>query len=114
VRLTIFPTVEAPGRARRELSSLAGRVDQRALSDLRTVVSELVAVSIANGARSPIEVQLQLEAERIEGCLHDDGAGARALDRPESALVRRIVGGLVDEWRPEPGERQVWFRISVR
>ena len=89
--LQVFPTVEAPSQARRALSSLASQIDQRSLSDVRTVVSELVGMSVANGALEPIEVSLRIEKRCVEGAVHDDGAGIRAVGRGESALARRIL-----------------------
>jgi anti-sigma regulatory factor (Ser/Thr protein kinase) len=113
MHLKVFPTVEAPGQSRRELSALAGQVDQRLLSDIRTVVSELVGMSVANGARKPIEVSLHVEERRIEGTVQDDGTGARAVGREESALVLQILDGLVEEWKADEHEKRIWFRMNA-
>lgn len=112
MRLKLFPTVEAPSQSRRELSALANQVDQRLLSDVRTVVSELVGMSVANGARKPIEVSLRVEEQYIEGTVRDDGTGARAVGREESALALRVLDGLVEEWRADEREKRIWFRMS--
>jgi hypothetical protein len=115
MRLQVIPTVEAPSQARGKLSSLAGRVDQRSLSDIMTVVSELVGVSVANGARERIEVTLRVEERSVEGAVYDDdGAGIRALGRAESALVLRILKGLVEEWGTNEREGRIWFRMCVQ
>lgn len=111
--LRVFPTVEAPSQARRELSSLASHLDRHSLSDVRTVVSELVAMSVANGARKPIEVSLHVEERRLEGTVHDDGTGIRAVGRQEGALVQRILEGLVEEWGADEHKQQIWFRMNV-
>lgn len=92
---------------------MASDIDQRSLSDVRTVVSELVAMSVANGARMPIEVSLHVEERRLEGSVHDDGTGIRAVGRRESALVLRILDGLVEEWRAGERENRIWFRMNV-
>jgi anti-sigma regulatory factor (Ser/Thr protein kinase) len=113
MHLRVFPTVEAPSRARQGLSGLASEVSQHSLSDVRAVVSELVAMSVANGARRPIEVSLQVEERRLEGTVHDDGTGIRAVRRRESALVLRILDGLVEEWGADERENRIWFRMSV-
>lgn len=113
MQLRIFPTVEAPGQARRALSALASQVDQHSLSDIRTVVSELVGMSVAGGAREPIEVSLRIEDRRLEGTVHDDGTGVRALGRQESTLVIRILDGLVEEWKADEREKRIWFRMNV-
>jgi anti-sigma regulatory factor (Ser/Thr protein kinase) len=114
MRLRVFPTVEAPSQARRELSSLASRVDQHTLSDVTTVISELVGMSVANGARKPIEVSLHLDDGGLEGSVDDDGTGVRAIGRRESTLVLRILDGLVEEWGANDSGKRIWFRMNVR
>lgn len=115
VRLRVFPSVEAPRQVREELASLAGRIDQDSLSDVRTVVSELVGMSVANGTRKPIEVVVRLDDGQLEGDLCDDGTGARAIRRKDSSwLLVRIVDGLVEEWRVDEGEKRISFRMSVQ
>jgi anti-sigma regulatory factor (Ser/Thr protein kinase) len=113
MRLRVFPTVEAPSKARRELSSLASSIDQHSLSDVRTVISELVAMSVANGARSPIEVSLDFDREELNGSVHDDGTGVRAVKRSESVLTLRILEGLVEEWGANASGKRIWFRMKV-
>jgi anti-sigma regulatory factor (Ser/Thr protein kinase) len=113
MQLRVFPTVEAPSQARRELSSLATDIGRHSLSEVRTVVSELVAMSVANGARKPIEVSLHVEERRLEGTVHDDGTGVRAVGRQESALALRILDGLVEEWKADEREQRIWFRMNV-
>jgi anti-sigma regulatory factor (Ser/Thr protein kinase) len=111
----VFPSVEAPGKARRELASLANRIDQRSLSDVRTVISELIGMSVANGARKPIEVALRLDDSRLEGALCDDGTGVRVISRRDTtSLVVRIIDGLVDEWGANGEGKRIWFRMSVQ
>lgn len=114
MRLKVFPTVEAPRQARRELSSLAGEIDPHSFTDVRTVVSELVAMSVLNGAQKPIEVSLEVRETHLEGAVHDDGTGVRAVGRQESALVRRILEGLVEEWEADAHRKRIWFRMNVR
>lgn len=114
MRLRIFPTVEAPSQARRELSSLAGRIDRTTLSDVTTVVSELVGMSVANGARTQIEVSLDLDNARLEGAIHDDGAVVRAISRGDSTLAVRILDGLVEEWEANAERKRIWFRMNLR
>lgn len=116
MQMRVFPSVEAPSQARRELASLASRIDQASLSDVRTVISELVAMSVVNGARKPIEVALCLDGSRLEGVLSDEGIGARAISRRDSSsLVVRIVDALVEEWgATNDGEKRIWFRMNVQ
>lgn len=116
MRLRVIPSVEAPSQARRGLGSLAARLDQGSLMAVRTVISELVGMSVANGAGEPIEVALRLDDGLLEGLLCDDGAGARAISRRDSSsLVLRIVENLVEEWgTTSEGQKGIWFRMQVR
>ena len=93
---------------------MASRIDQHSLSDVRTVISELVALSVANGARKPIEVALRLDDSRLEGALCDDGTGVRAIGRRDSSLVARIVDSLVEEWGANGEGKRIWFRMRVQ
>jgi anti-sigma regulatory factor (Ser/Thr protein kinase) len=117
MRLRVFPTVEAPRQVRREVASLATDLDERSLSDVKTVISELVTMSVAHGASRPIEVCLDLDDGRLEGALCDDGPGARALvrarNRQDDSLVLRIVDGLVEDWGASDRDRRIWFRMKV-
>jgi hypothetical protein len=107
----VFPTVEAPGQARRQLSELADDVDRVALADVMTVVSELVGISVANGARNRIEVSLRLGPSAVDGFVSDDGAGSRAIGRRDSVLVEQILNALADEWRVDEDDCRIWFRV---
>lgn len=117
MRLRVFPTVEAPRQARRKVSALSSDIDERSASDVKTVVSELVTMSVAQGARRPIEICLELDDGRLEGALCDDGPGARAFvkakNRRDDSLAVRIVDGLVEEWGASDRDRRIWFRMNV-
>jgi anti-sigma regulatory factor (Ser/Thr protein kinase) len=116
MRLRIFPTLEAPGEARRRLAPVADRVDATSFSSIRTVISELVTISVLHGATKPIDISLELVDSEIEGVVEDHGPGARALTRAraqkDDSFVLRIVEGLVDHL--EPTETSVRFRIAVQ
>lgn len=71
-------------------------------------------MSVANGARKPIEVSLHLDARGIEGAVYDDGTGVRAISRRESTLVLRILEDLVDDWGANEFGKRIWFRMNVR
>ena len=118
MRLRLFPTLQAPGEARRGMAPLAGRIDQASLSDVRAVISELVTLSVAHGASKPIDMCLDLIDGEIEGVVDDHGPGARAIvrarERRDSSLVLRIIDALVDDWGANPGQTRVWFRMGVR
>ncbi|HYP55597.1 MAG TPA: ATP-binding protein [Solirubrobacterales bacterium] len=118
MRLKVFPTVEASRQVRREVSDLASEVDEGSLSDIKTVLTELITMSVLHGASSPIEVCLELDDGKLEAALRDDGPGARALSRArrrrDDSLVLRIVDGLVEEWGADDRERRIWFRMKVQ
>lgn len=118
MRLSVFPTVQAPTEARRGVAALADRIDEDSLSDVRTVVSELVTISVAHGAMRPIDVNLELVDKEIWGDVEDRGPGTRALlragERRGDSLVMRIIDGLVDDWGPNRRETGIWFRLHVQ
>jgi anti-sigma regulatory factor (Ser/Thr protein kinase) len=118
MRLRLFPTVQAPSQARREVASLVTDIHQSSLSDVTTVVSELVTISVAHGASKPIEICLDVDDGRLEGSVRDEGHAVRAMtrarSRQDSSLVLRIVDGLVDEWRADDAEKRIVFRMSVQ
>jgi anti-sigma regulatory factor (Ser/Thr protein kinase) len=118
MRLSLFPTVQAPGEARQGVASLGERIDEESLSDVRTVVSELVTISVAHGASEPIELSLELFDAKVEGVVDDHGPGARAIvrakERRDNSLVLRIIEGLVEDWGTDTEESRVWFSMAVR
>src|SRR5829696_2242244 len=117
MRLRLFPTLEAPSEARRGLASLVGKLDETDLSDLRTVVSELITISVAHGATKPIDLSLTVGDSAIEGTVDDEGPGPRAIvrarERRDDSLVLRIIESLVDEWGTDPRQTRIWFRLQL-
>ena len=117
MRLRLFPTLEAPSEARRRIAPLAAQLDEESFSALRTVVSELVTISVAQGARKPIYLSLTLYEGAIEGIVYDEGPGARAIARArhlrDDSLVLRVVESLVDDWGTNPAQTRIWFRLAV-
>lgn len=118
MRLRLFPTVQAPSQARREVASLANLLDRASVSEVMTVVSELVTLSVEHGASKPIEVDLIVYDSRLEGTLNDSGPAPRAVVRAKKrkgdSLVLRIIDGLVEDWGTNPGETQIWFQMAVQ
>lgn len=96
---------------------MSSEIDERSTSDVKTVVSELVTMSVEQGASRPIEICLALDDGKLEGALYDDGPGARALvrarDRRDDSLVLRIIDGLVEEWGASDRDSRIWFRMNV-
>ncbi len=118
MRLCLYPTVRAPSEARQGLRPLAEQLDGTSYSDLKTVVSELVTISVAHGATEPIDLTLTLAGGEIEGVVFDHGPGTRAIIRAregtDNSLVLRIIDSLVEEWGTNPGETRIWFRMPAR
>lgn len=118
MRISLFPTVQAPGEARRAVAPLAEQIDEDSLSDVRTVVSELVTISVTSGATRPIELSLEVFDDKVKGVVDDHGPGARALvrarERKDSFLVLRVVDALVEDWGTDRGESRIWFSMAVR
>lgn len=118
MKLSLFPTLEAPSEARKAISPLAERIENGLFSDLKTVVSELVTLSVAHGAREPIDLTLTFVDDEIEGTVFDHGPGTRAIvraqERHDSSLVLTIIDSLVSDWGTNPGQTRIWFRMPVR
>jgi anti-sigma regulatory factor (Ser/Thr protein kinase) len=118
MRLRLFPTLQAPSEARRELAPLAALLDEDSLADVRTVVSELVTISVTHGATKPIYISLTLSEGSIEGTVYDEGPGARAIARARElrgdSLVLRVLEPLVDDWGTNPRQTRTWFRLGVK
>jgi anti-sigma regulatory factor (Ser/Thr protein kinase) len=98
------------------LAPLAHQVDRDSFSDVQTVVSELVTISVAHGASKPIDLRVELVDGEVEGVVDDHGPGTRALirarDRKDDSLVLRIIDGLADEWSASP-QGGVRFTVPV-
>jgi anti-sigma regulatory factor (Ser/Thr protein kinase) len=118
MHMSVFPTVSAPSEIRQRLIALADSVSAESLEDLRTLASELVAASVVNGARRPIDLRFDFIDSEIEGVVCDDGAAPRALlraaerldDSLAATVIRNLTGG---RWGVDTDEAKVWFRIPV-
>lgn len=117
VQILVHPIPRAPREAREQLRPLEAQLDGTCFLDLKTVVSELVTISVAHGAEQPIVMSLTLCEGVVEGIVYDEGPGTRAIvrarQRRDSSLVLRIIDALVEEWGTNPRQTRVWFRIAV-
>jgi anti-sigma regulatory factor (Ser/Thr protein kinase) len=115
--LHLTPSNRAPAEARRGIEPLSDRIDRESLGDLKTVISELIAISVAHGHGEPIDLSVMLVDEEIEGVVFDNGPSAEAIfsarERGDSSMVLRIIDSLVDEWGINPDLTTTWFRMSV-
>jgi anti-sigma regulatory factor (Ser/Thr protein kinase) len=117
VHLHLTPTDRAPAEARRRVEPLSDRIDGESLADLKTVITELIGISVAHGHGEPIDLSVTLVDEEIEGVVFDSGPGAEAIlsarERGDSSMVLRIIDSLVDEWGINPGLTKTWFRMTI-
>lgn len=117
MRLRLSPTATAPGEARRKLEFLGEWIDEDSLAKVRSVVSELLGISVAYGAAQPIEMSLDLDDGELQGTLTDRGvaakAVARARRRQDESLVLRIIDLLAEDWGPDAEQTGIWFRLAV-
>lgn len=117
MRFRLFPTAEAPREARAAVAELARCIDGESLADVKTVVSELVTISVSHGALRPIEVCVSLLDGELEGEVCDHGPGARAVIRArelrDTSLVLRVIDGLVERWGTSEDQTRIWFCMTV-
>jgi anti-sigma regulatory factor (Ser/Thr protein kinase) len=117
MRLSLFPTPEAPAEARRGLAVLSDLIDPGSLAELRTVVSELVAISVSHGSSRLIDMRLTLVDGSIEAVIDDHGPAAAAItrlrQREEDPYALLIIDSLVEDWGTMLGSSAIWFRMAV-
>ena len=98
----------APAVAREALDDWLSDVDADVLRDARSVISELVAHAVQEGA-SPLELSVQARAGRARVEISDPGVGAG----PPSPgyWSQRIIAGLADV---HGDGTHVWFELPLR
>jgi hypothetical protein len=116
MRLSLFPTDEAPAEARRGLAILSERIDPGSLAEVRTVVSELVAISVSHGGSKLIDIRVDVAGGEVEGVVDDHGPAARAIgrarQRQEDPFALLIIDSLVEDWGTSSGGSAIWFRMA--
>jgi anti-sigma regulatory factor (Ser/Thr protein kinase) len=115
-RLVLSPDLRAGWRARRALRQrLADRLPPHTLTDLITVVTELVNNAVAHGPGRPITVTLVTGEETIRGEVADQGNPAVAI--PEIKKADRggleMVDKLTSRWAVYEGSTHVWFELPL-
>jgi hypothetical protein len=117
MRLSLFPTAEAPAEARRGLAILSEQIDPGSLAEVRAVVSELVALSVTRGTKRLIDMELHLRDDMVEGVIDDHGPASREIvrmrQRQENPFAVMIIDSLVQDWGTTVGDTAIWFRIPV-
>jgi anti-sigma regulatory factor (Ser/Thr protein kinase) len=113
MQLRLQPTPESASEARKSVLAWSQVLDPNSLSDVRTVVSELVALSVKHGGGGPIDVRLELDQSDVKGNVLDNAAHAVDMAAEEASFALKIIDGLVDEWSTDPERGAVWFRMSI-
>jgi anti-sigma regulatory factor (Ser/Thr protein kinase) len=107
----------APRQARDALKPLASELGDELLTDLRLVITELVANSVRWGPGGPISVALEIDDERcVRGSVDDGGRfGVQMVDvdpTDATGLGLQIVSALCREWGVRPDSTRVWFELT--
>jgi anti-sigma regulatory factor (Ser/Thr protein kinase) len=108
--------LRAGWRARSALRQrFADRLPPPTLTDLITVVSELVNNAVAHGPGRPITVTLVTGEETMRGEVADQGNPAVAI--PEIKKADRggleMVDKLTSRWAVYEGSTHVWFELPL-
>ena len=116
-QVSIASNYRAPFEARMRASNLGDWLPTGVLSDLRTVLSELVTNCVKHGSGGAIGVTVRVTtAGVVRGFVEDGGCGtvALALNRPvgDGGLGLLVVDRLVSRWGVEPGTSDVWFELA--
>jgi anti-sigma regulatory factor (Ser/Thr protein kinase) len=115
-RLVLSPDLRAGWRARSALRQrFTDRLPSHTLTDLITVVTELVNNAVAHGPGKPITVTLVTGGETIRGEVADQGNPAVAI--PEIKKADRggleMVDKLTSRWAVYEGSTHVWFELPL-
>jgi signal transduction histidine kinase len=116
LQLELDPVPGAAAEARDALGTVADGLPNRALADLRVIVTELVTNGVKYGPGRPIELSLAFRPGGVvRGDIDDGGTGEVRMRTPG-----RLGGGLglviVDalaRWGAEPGSSHVWFEYEA-
>jgi two-component sensor histidine kinase len=108
----------APRLAREALKPLAGELGEELLTDLRLVVTELVANSVRWGPGGPIAIGLEIDHDRCVRGFVDDGGrfGVQLIDADPveaTGLGLQIVSALCRDWGVSPDSTRVWFEMAA-
>jgi signal transduction histidine kinase len=114
-----FSVTSGPGaatNARAALLPFSEVLSAEAHSDLKLIISELVANSVVHGPSGQIEVVVELRADgSISGTVADEGQGITGSEtyvEPGEGLGLLIVEALAERWGVERGRSQVWFQLE--
>lgn len=114
MQLRLPPAAESAREARRSLLGWSEVLDPSSLDEVRTVVSEFVALCVVHGGSNPIDLKLELADGQVKGMVLDSVAQAVDTAGEGASFALQIIDGLVDEWNTDPERRAVWFRMPIR
>ena len=118
LNLTLHRDPAAARMARDALQPLRSELGDEQFSDLRVVVSELVANASLHGGGEDIRLALAVADRGIVcGRVEDDGASADIGPKPhaesvDDGLGLLIVDSLASRWGIDEGRGGVWFEIE--
>jgi two-component sensor histidine kinase len=115
-RLVLSPDLRAGWRARSALRQRFSHwLPAATLTDLISVVTELVNNAVAHGPGKPITVTLVTGSETIRGEVADQGNPAAAIPKIQEANGRglKLVDKLTSQWAVYEGSTHIWFELPV-
>jgi anti-sigma regulatory factor (Ser/Thr protein kinase) len=117
--LTLAPVPDSVPTARHRLDSLAERLDERQLEELRLLVSEVVSNSVRHGdGAGPIDLRITIGGSSVRVEVEDPGPGFRP--GPDTRPVDGtqgwgllLVERMADRWGVvASGTTLVWFELD--
>ncbi len=119
LEITLDSQPASVAQARQVTTQVIDGLSERALEDLRLIVSELVTNAVKHGPEGRVKVRLRRDGNTVRGEVEDEGTSPFALRRrlrPQSigGLGLRLVEMLSDSCGIEAGTARVWFEIRDR
>jgi hypothetical protein len=114
VQLRLQSTPGSAREARNFLFAWSEILDPDSLDEVRTVVSEFVALGVKHGGANPIDLKLELADAHVKGMVLDGVAQTLSKAADEASFALKIIDGLVDEWSTDPERGAVWFRMPIQ
>lgn len=111
LRVLLNADTSAPRQARRAVETLGDRLSPRTVADLRSVVSELVAICLSPSRPSQIELRVDIEEGRVRCKVRHSEDAVTEIGGDGHAL--RIIGALVEEWGLTPTQPSAWLRLPA-
>lgn len=111
LQVLLAADTSAPRQARRAVEALGDRLSPRTVADLRSVVSELVAICLSPSHPCQIELRVEIEEGRV--CCkvrHPDDA---MIEIGGAGHALRIIGALVEEWGLTLAQPSAWLQMPV-